>query len=117
MRKLLFRSFYINEAKMIVIVDQGAFVVSLKYLLLVALSSGRLMAATGERITIATPTILSVIATRSGSLKLGTVEDRLTHVKLDPGEAFVLVLADGTEIRSSTMKLSGPLKTSVLLAD
>jgi hypothetical protein len=87
---------------------------SLKYLLLIAFSSGSLMAATGERLTVATPTISAVIDTKSGSLQLGVVESRLTHAKLEQGEAFVLILADGTEIRSSAMKLSGGLKASLL---
>ena len=86
----------------------------LRYLLLVAISSAPLMAATGERITVATPVISALIDTKSGSLRLGASEDRLTHAKVELGEAFVLVLADGTEIRSSAMKLSGSLKTSPL---
>lgn len=51
----------------------------------------------------------------SGGLKIAGVEDRGTHAKLEPGEAFSLLLRDGRLIKASHMKIIGtPIEKPIM---
>jgi hypothetical protein len=50
----------------------------------------------------------------SGKLSIDTVEDTALHASIHPTEAFVLVLENGRELRSSTMDVQGGLESSIV---
>lgn len=61
--------------------------------------------------------LTSFIKIKDGQLSIESIEDTATHALLHPREAFVLVLQDGREIRSSAIYARGGLVVSPVLKD
>jgi hypothetical protein len=73
--------------------------------------------ASAQHIAFANSSVAATIDTSGGSLLLGNAEDRRTHATIPQGEAFILVLSDGREIKASAMKLVSSLHPASLVAE
>jgi len=61
--------------------------------------------------------LTATIKLQAGKLSIDTVGDTVLHASIHPKEAFVLVLENGRELRSSTMDVQGALQSSTISAD
>ena len=61
--------------------------------------------------------VTAYLSIRDGHLRVDSVYDRQTRTTLNPIEAFVLILKNGSEIRSSAMRVQHPLEQTDLSPD
>ncbi len=76
--------------------------------------AGPLLAESGQPHRFESGGIAARLSLKDGHLSIPSIEDGATHATIEPLEAFVLVLKDGREIKSSAMRLTSALEESPL---
>ena len=76
------------------------------------------VSARGDELSLANDDVAATWSTAGGTLRLVRLDDRRNRAALTPApDVFVLALADGSEVRSSAMRVAGAPKVERLDAD